>query len=221
MNKKVKVKICGLRHKDNIFDVVEAGIDYVGMIFYEKSPRYVVDSLHPEDVWFLPDEVEKIGVFVNATIDEIKRYAKLYQLNLIQLHGSESPELCKQLQDAGYGVLKAFGVDNDFDFECLKPYKDTVDFFLFDTKSPDHGGSGLAFDWNILSNYDLDIPVFVGGGVSLENVKDLLSYNFPFLYAVDMNSKLEIHPGLKDIEKVQKAMDILIDHSRQSTDRRV
>jgi phosphoribosylanthranilate isomerase len=107
----VKLKICGLKHKTNLFDVVETGVDYVGMIFYEKSPRFVLDSLYPEDVWFLSDEVEKIGVFVNASFDEIKKYAKLYQLNLIQLHGNELPELCKQLQDLGYGVIKAFGVD--------------------------------------------------------------------------------------------------------------
>ncbi|HUH75582.1 MAG TPA: phosphoribosylanthranilate isomerase [Chitinophagales bacterium] len=209
MSKNVKLKICGLRHKNNIFDVVEAGVDFIGMIFYEKSSRYVVDALYPEDVWFLPDEVEKIGVFVNASFDEIKRYAKLYQLDFIQLHGSESPELCKQLQDAGYGVVKAFGVDNTFDFESLKPFKEVADYFLFDTKTPDHGGSGITFDWSILSNYTLDIPAFVGGGVSLENLNDLLSYDYPFLHAVDMNSKLEIHPGLKDIEKVQKAVELI------------
>jgi phosphoribosylanthranilate isomerase len=205
----VKIKICGLKHKTNLFDVVEAGVDYVGMIFYEKSPRYVLDSLYPEDVWFLPDEVEKIGVFVNATFDEIKKYAKLYQLNLIQLHGNELPELCKQLQDLGYGVIKAFGVDSEFDFSILNEYKEVVDFFLFDTKTLAHGGSGVTFDWNILSNYTLDIPVFVGGGVGLENLNELLNFNFPFLYSVDMNSKLEKEPGLKDISKVQKAVELV------------
>jgi phosphoribosylanthranilate isomerase len=205
----VKIKICGLKHKTNLFDVVEAGVDYVGMIFYEKSPRYVLDSLYPEDVWFLPDEVEKIGVFVNASFDEIKKYAKLYQLNLIQLHGNETPEVCKQLQNLGYGVIKAFGVDESFDFNRLKPYHTSVDFFLFDTKTSDYGGSGITFDWNILTNYTLDIPVFIGGGVSLENLNELLNFNFPFLYSVDMNSKLEIEPGLKDILKVQKAVELV------------
>jgi phosphoribosylanthranilate isomerase len=205
----VKIKICGLKHKTNLFDVVEAGVDYVGMIFYEKSPRFVLDSLYPEDVWFLPDEVEKIGVFVNASFDEIKKYAKLYQLNLIQLHGNETPEVCKQLQDLGYGVIKAFGVDESFDFNSLNPYQSSVDFFLFDTKTSDHGGSGITFDWNILTNYTLDIPIFIGGGVGLENLNELLNFNFPFLYSVDMNSKLEIEPGLKDISKVQKAVELV------------
>lgn len=205
----VKLKICGLKHKTNLFDVVEAGVDYVGMIFYEKSPRYVVDSLYPEDVWFLPDEVEKIGVFVNASFDEINRYAKLYQLDLIQLHGNESPEVCKQLQDLGYSIIKAFGVDSEFDFSILNEYKEVVDFFLFDTKTLAHGGSGVTFDWNILSNYTLDIPVFVGGGVGLENLNELLNFQFPFLHALDMNSKLEIDPGLKDIQKVQKAVELI------------
>ena len=205
----MKIKICGLKHKTNLFDVVEAGVDYVGMIFYEKSPRFVLDSLYPEDVWFLPDEVEKIGVFVNASFDEIKKYAKLYQLNLIQLHGNETPEVCKQLQNLGYGVIKAFGVDESFDFNRLKPYHTSVDFFLFDTKTSDHGGSGITFDWNILTNYTLDIPIFIGGGVGLENLNELLNFNFPFLYSVDMNSKLEIEPGLKDISKVQKAVELV------------
>ena len=205
----VKIKICGLKHKSNLFDVVEAGVDYVGMIFYEKSPRHVVDSLNPEEIWFLPDEVEKIGVFVNASFDEIKKYSRLYQLNLIQLHGNESPEFCKQVQDLGYRVIKVFGVDNEFDFNVLNAYKEVVDFFLFDTKSPIHGGTGITFDWNILSNYNLDIPIFVGGGVSLENLKELLDFNFPFLHSVDMNSKLELEPGLKDIAKVQKAVEII------------
>ena len=205
----MKIKICGLKHKTNLFDVVEAGVDYVGMIFYEKSPRFVLDSLYPEDVWFLPDEVEKIGVFVNASFDEIKKYAKLYQLNLIQLHGNETPEVCKQLQDLGYGVIKAFGVDESFDFNSLNPYQSSVDFFLFDTKTSDYGGSGITFDWNILTNYTLDIPIFIGGGVGLENLNELLNFNFPFLYSVDMNSKLEIEPGLKDILKVQKAVEIV------------
>lgn len=205
----MKIKICGLKHKTNLFDVVEAGVDYVGMIFYEKSPRFVLDSLYPEDVWFLPDEVEKIGVFVNASFDEIKKYAKLYQLNLIQLHGNETPEVCKQLQDLGYGVIKAFGVDESFDFNSLNPYQSSVDFFLFDTKTSDHGGSGITFDWNILTNYTLDIPIFIGGGVGLENLNELLNFNFPFLYSVDMNSKLEIEPGLKDISKVQKAVELV------------
>lgn len=205
----VKLKICGLKHKTNLFDVVETGVDYVGMIFYEKSPRFVLDSLYPEDVWFLSDEVEKIGVFVNASFDEIKKYAKLYQLNLIQLHGNETPEVCKQLQDLGYGVIKAFGVDESFDFNKLISYQSSVDFFLFDTKTSDHGGSGITFDWNILTNYTLDIPVFIGGGVSLENLNDLMNYQFPFLHALDMNSKLEIEPGLKDIQKVKKAVELV------------
>lgn len=179
------------------------------MIFYGKSPRYVVDTLYPEDIWFLPDEVEKVGVFVNADFEEITKNARLYQLDLIQLHGQESPELCAQLQEAGYVVVKAFGVGADFDFSVMEPYRTVSDFFLFDTKTPAHGGSGVAFDWNVLKQYPYDVPVFVGGGISLDNVKDLLDFDFPFLYAVDMNSKLEQEPGLKDIGKVEEAVRLV------------
>lgn len=205
----MKLKVCGLKHKSNLYATVEAGVDYVGMIFYEKSPRYVVDSLYPEEIWFLPDEVEKVGVFVNADFEEITKNARLYQLDLIQLHGQESPELCAQLQEAGYVVVKAFGVGENFDFSEMEPYRTVADFFLFDTKTPAHGGSGLAFDWNVLKQYPYDVPVFVGGGVSLENVKDLLDFDFPFLYAVDMNSKLELEPGLKVIGKVEEAVRLV------------
>ncbi len=205
----MKLKVCGLKHKSNLYAAIEAGVDYVGMIFYEKSPRYVAETLYPEDVWFLPDEVEKVGVFVNADFEEITKNARLYQLDLIQLHGQESPELCSRLQEAGYVIIKAFGVGDDFDFDELEKYKNVTDFFLFDTKTPAHGGSGVAFDWNILKKYTYDIPVFVGGGVSLENVQDLLNFDFPFLYAVDMNSKLELEPGLKDIGKVEKAVRLV------------
>lgn len=169
----------------------------------------MVDSLYPEDVWFLPDEVEKIGVFVNAEFDDIRKYAKLYQLDVLQLHGQETPELCGQLQHAGYRIIKAFGVGEDFDFTVLEPYHKVVDFFLFDTKTPAHGGSGVAFNWDVLADYPYDIPVLIGGGVSLENLEDLLNFDFPFLYAVDMNSKLELEPGLKDIGKVEEAVRLV------------
>lgn len=213
MNKYIKLKVCGLKHKNNIYAAIGVGVDYVGLIFYEKSPRYVVGTLYPEDVWFLPDEVEKIGVFVNASFEEVVRYAKLYQLDLIQLHGSETPAFCAALRNKGYTVMKAFGVDDAFDFMHLQPYVKDVDFFLFDTKTPMHGGSGESFNWEVLRNYTYEIPVFIGGGLGVSNINELLGYNFSFLHAVDMNSKLEMEPGLKNISQVEIAAQLVQDYN--------
>lgn len=209
MNKYIKLKVCGLKHKNNVYAAISTGIAYVGFIFYEQSPRYVVGTLYPEDVWFLPDEVEKIGVFVNASVEEITKYAKLYQLDLIQLHGNETPEMCAAIRNQGYSVIKAFGLDDTFDFTQLQSYTKDVDFFLFDTKSPQHGGSGESFNWEMLKAYSHDIPVFIGGGVGVSNLEELLQHDFPFLHAVDMNSRLEIEPGLKDINQVEEALGII------------
>ncbi|MCO5231684.1 MAG: phosphoribosylanthranilate isomerase [Chitinophagales bacterium] len=209
MRKHSKLKVCGLKHKNNIYDVVAAGVDYIGLIFYEKSARYMVDSLYPEDIWFLPDEVEKIGVFVDADLEFISKYARLYQLDIIQLHGNESAEFCQQVQSLGYQVIKAFGVNEEFDFSIMKSYIDVVDYFLFDTKSPLHGGTGTSFDWNILEQYPYKTPVFIGGGVSIDNMQQLLNKEFDFLFALDMNSRLEEEPGLKDITLVKKAIEIM------------
>ncbi|MCO5232829.1 MAG: phosphoribosylanthranilate isomerase [Chitinophagales bacterium] len=209
MRNRLLLKVCGLKHKNNLYDVIASGVDFVGMIFYEKSPRYVVDSLHPEDVWFLADEVGKIGVFVNSDLEYIQKYARLYHLDYIQLHGDESPEQCTQLKEKGYQIIKAIGIGEDFDFATLLPYEPYVDFFLFDTKAESYGGTGKSFNWNILQKYQLSTPVFIGGGVGIDNLQQLIENNFSFLYAIDMNSKLEIEPGLKDITLVNEAVKIL------------
>lgn len=215
MKHPVKLKVCGLKFKHNLYATIETGVDYVGMIFYEKSPRYMVDSIYPEDIWFLPDEVEKIGVFVNADIGFIQRYAKLYQLDLIQLHGSETPEFCASVRELGYSVIKVFGVGEEFDFAQLQPYLNQVDFFLFDTQTPVHGGSGKTFPWHILRDYPYDTPVFVGGGIGTDNLEILLDYNFPFLHALDMNSMLEEEPGIKDINLVRTAADLVATYNKR------
>ncbi|MCO5249137.1 MAG: phosphoribosylanthranilate isomerase [Chitinophagales bacterium] len=205
---KIKLKVCGLKFKNNLFDVVNAGVDFVGMIFYEKSPRYVIDTLYPEDIWCLPDEVEKIGVFVNADIDFVKKYVRLYQLDFIQLHGNESPEICRQLSELDYRIIKVFAVDENFDFGVMQAYLKVVDYFLLDTKTSGYGGSGNTFDWNILEKYPYQVPIFIGGGIGIENMQELLEKEYPFIYALDMNSRLESEPGIKDITKVKEAVSI-------------
>lgn len=203
----VRIKICGLA--SNAEEVLQEGIDYAGLIFYSKSPRYVVGKLDANSVQAWSKNILKVGVFVNEDLEQIVAHAKDYGLNYIQLHGDESPDDAYFLKSCGIGVIKAFGVGEDFNFQIMEPFLDKVDFFLFDTKTPEHGGSGKSFNWKSLENYPYEVPFFVGGGVGVENLPDLLSLQLPKLFAVDLNSKLEISPGLKDMDKVRKAVSIV------------
>jgi len=207
----VKVKICGLTSK--LDQISELDIDYVGFIFYAKSPRYVVGQLSPVDLAKLPSNIRKVGVFVNEQAEIIRQYALEYQLDFVQLHGSESPDECFELEQSGIPVIKAFGVGEQFDFDVLKPYLGKVSYFLFDTATSTHGGSGKAFDWALLQNYPFDVPIFVGGGVGLDNLESLIGYDIPHLYAIDMNSKLEISPGVKDMAKAHAAVALVKESS--------
>jgi phosphoribosylanthranilate isomerase len=210
----VKVKICGL--SSDLPELASLGMDYAGFIFYGKSPRCVLGKIAPDELSVFPAGVKKIGVFVDEELSVMQQLAADFQLDILQLHGSESPELCRKIRGIGFPVIKAFGVGSDFNFERLRPYLDSVDFFLFDTATSAHGGSGKTFDWNVLQRYPFDIPILVGGGVGLENLSELLESAIPHLHAVDMNSKLEIAPGVKNISRVQAAINIVKSMGEQS-----
>ncbi|MEH0158669.1 phosphoribosylanthranilate isomerase [Limibacter armeniacum] len=200
----MKLKVCGMRDAGNIEALLSLSPDYIGFIFYEKSPRYVGDVLSSELVLrLIPNTVQKVGVFVNMEVNSLLKVADSYKLDVIQLHGNESPEMCKEVKQAGYQVVKVFGVDESFDFSRLAPYEAHVDFFLFDTKSPAHGGTGKTFDWTVLEGYSSDKPFFLSGGISLENIKEVNTLIHPQLYALDVNSRFETAPGLKDISLLE------------------
>lgn len=203
----MRIKICGLKHPDNIKAVADLGPDYVGFIYYAKSPRFV-DGVADDIFAALPKSIFKTGVFVNETEQEVNRLIDQFGFDAIQLHGNESPEFAAAFKGR-LQVLKAFGVNEDFDFEQLKPYVGKVDYFLFDTKTDAHGGSGLTFDWSILNKYQLDVPFFLSGGLSLDNLNQIANITHPQFYGVDLNSKFEIEPGLKDIEKLKQAFTLL------------
>jgi len=203
----MKIKVCGLREADNIKAVAALGPDYIGLIRYERSPRYVSD-LDASGLNDLPDNILKTGVFVNETKENIHKLIAEHQLNAIQLHGDESADFAAAFKNKVV-VLKAFGVDGDFDFEKPKNYANNVDFFLFDTKTAVHGGSGQVFDWRVLNRYNLDVPFFLSGGLSLDNLHEIANIKHPKFYGVDLNSRFEISPGLKDIDKLQKAFAII------------
>lgn len=203
----MKIKVCGLREAGNIEAVAALQPDYMGFIWYTQSPRYVFRL--PKDVLAaLPSGIVKTAVFVNENVDIINALIHEFKFDAVQLHGQESPEVCAELKQE-VQVLKAFGVDEHFDFEQLKPYDGKVDYFLFDTKTDKHGGSGKAFNWDMLNEYQMDIPFFLSGGLSLDNLAEVKNIKHPAFYGVDLNSRFETSPGMKSIEKLKQAFAVL------------
>lgn len=200
----VKLKICGMKVPENILQVTALQPDYMGFIFYKASKRYV-DVLSAEFVKTLPMAIKKTGVFVDEDVDVILKLVVTYGLGAVQLHGSESSQYCAELKQklpAAVEVIKAFGIDEQFDFAQLEAYVPYADYFLFDTQTPAHGGSGKTFNWNLLSRYTLDKPYFLSGGIGLESAEELEKINDKRLYAIDVNSRFELEPGLKNIDKL-------------------
>ena len=199
----MKLKICGMKYPENIIEVGSLLPDYMGFIFWEKSARYF-DRIIPE----LPKSIQKVGVFVNATVDEILEKVEKYDLQAVQLHGNESVEFCADLKikiESNIQIIKAFPINENFDFEVLKPFEIVCDYFLFDTKGKLPGGNGTTFDWEVLKKYPSNKPFFLSGGIGieeLENVKQVLKTSLP-IYAIDVNSKFEIEPGLKNVELIK------------------
>lgn len=190
-----------MRDHENIAAVASLRPHYLGFIFYPKSPRFVGESFDiPAN---LPASIKRVGVFVDETNTVIRAKSKLLKLNLAQLHGNESPALCDELKAAGLGVIKVFAIDDDFNFELTKPYRDVVDYFLFDTKGKFYGGNAKTFDWKVLAKYDQEVPFFLSGGLSPDNVNTLGDIREMNLHALDLNSGVEISPGLKDLKKVE------------------
>lgn len=207
-----------MRDRNNIDAVATLQPDYMGFIFYAKSPRYLGGGYSAENIHHLPDSIKKTGVFVNASEQEIAKVVTKYELNAVQLHGNESVELCLMVKQMGVEVIKAFQVHEDFDFFEVKPYTEVCDFYLFDTKTKGYGGSGHKFDWSILEKYDNNKPIFLSGGITVDDVDDILKLQQLNIYAVDINSRFEIEPALKNVELVSgfvKKFRNGLDHSEE------
>lgn len=205
----MKLKICGMKYEDNMKAVSTLQPDYLGFIFYKKSSRFF-DTVIPE----IPKGIKKTGVFVNASIEDILKKIKLHHLHAVQLHGNESPDFCKELKNVCHTersrsveIIKVFSIKDEFDFSALETYEEVVDYFLFDTKGKLPGGNGVTFDWTVLENYPSTKPFFLSGGIGLETIpkleKFLNSKASKYCYALDINSKFEIVPGLKNIDKLK------------------
>ncbi len=201
--KSLKIKVCGMRENQNILDLAALKPDFMGFIFYNKSPRNVLIFKNSKEILNLPKTIKKTGVFVDETFENILEYVSEFNLDFVQLHGSESPDFCQKIKSKGIGVIKAFGIDKTFSFKQTVKYEKSVDFFLFDTKGKEHGGNGFKFDWSILKNYNQKIPFLLAGGIAIENIEDLIELKELNISGLDVNSKFEIIPGLKDISNLK------------------
>lgn len=200
------IKICGMREVENIQALANLEIDYMGFIFYEKSKRYTPSAAIVD----LPTTIKKVGVFVNASLSEVQQKIKT-GLQAVQLHGDESVAFCQSLRNEGVLLIKAFGLHEAINWENLAPYQDVVDYFLFDTSSAQYGGTGKTFDWTLLKTYPYATPYFLSGGLDIGNLQEALAITDSRLIGLDLNSKFELEPGLKDINKIKQALKIIRD----------
>lgn len=221
----MKLKVCGMKY--NTTEVAQLQPDYLGFIFYGKSPRNFEGDI-PE----IPRDVKKVGVFVDEKVEVIVNYIEKYQLDAVQLHGHESPNFCAELRtsfhfeqsekshdeisqsqssfrnDKLLEIIKVFSIKDEFDFNVVKPYETAVDYFLFDTKGKLPGGNGYTFNWDILKDYPSTKPYFLSGGIGLNEIENINAFKkspaSKYCYAIDVNSKFEIEPGLKNINELEK-----------------
>ncbi len=193
----MKLKVCGISDINNLKAIDALGVDYIGYNFYRPSKRYVGDDI---SIAQLKTNAQRFGVFVKEDYDTIISIADSYDLTHIQFHGDESAEFCRKFSN-DFHLVKVFRIDDNFDFEMLKPFE-FCDYFLFDTKVSDFGGSGQKFKWNILNQYVENIPFFLSGGIDHNDADRILSISHPMLYGLDINSKFESSPGIKQVEQV-------------------
>lgn len=203
-----------MREPDNIREVATTGIDWMGFIFYARSPRFIKNKSDEETARIKAireSSVRTVGVFVNATSEYMQEMAQKYTLDYLQLHGNESPEACYELQKRGYAVIKAFSIASEEDLAATVGYEGRVDYFLFDTKCNNYGGSGKQFDWSVLAAYIGQTPFLLSGGIQPESVEAIRNFRHPRFAGIDLNSGFETEPGIKNarqlktfIEKIKK-----------------
>ena len=193
-----------MREAENIREVEQLKVDMIGFIFYPKSPRCLYEL--PA---YMPVKAKRVGVFVNEDKKEIEIFADRFSLDYIQLHGNESPEYCHSLRATGLRLIKAFSIARRKDFENIGTYEESCDYFLFDTKCEQHGGSGNQFDWSMLNSYKGKKPFLLSGGINQYSPPTLKELRHPQLAGFDLNSRFETKPGLKDVERLRHFLEEL------------
>lgn len=202
----MNIKVCGITGIKQLNQLDGLEIDFAGLIFYKESPRYMGDRISGKDVRSADFDIKKVGVFVNAGYDEIMTAIEEYDLDVVQLHGDETASFCKKLSGE-VELIKAFRInaanENEID-KLVQPYDDVCDYYLFDTGGPKEsfGGTGVQFDWNKLNDSKIEKPFFLSGGIGLDDIEKLKTFQHPDFFAVDLNSKFEKSPGVKDMGAV-------------------
>jgi len=189
------VKVCGMQNQQQV-ELLDGHVEYIGFIFYSKSKRFVQTTsktIH----------AQRVGVFVDESIETIKEIVARNSIDVIQLHGDESPEMCREIGKQ-IPIIKSFGLDANFDFKQLIPFEGHIDYFLFDTKTPLKGGSGVQFDWSILNRYNLSTPFILSGGIDEGSIASIKKIYHPKLIGIDINSRFEISPANKDVQRIKK-----------------
>ena len=200
---RLKIKVCGMRDEANIAAVARLRPDFMGFIFYEGSSRYVGEGFDAALLRQLPPGVAPVALFVNAGYDTVISTCHRYGFRWVQLHGSEEALLCRKLSEEGIGVIKAFAVSGSSVFENIKPYMPWCSYLLFDTPAVRFGGSGESFDWSVLAGYKGDLPFLLAGGIGPANIDDALAGKVTGMAGVDINSRVERAPGLKDVAETE------------------
>ena len=200
----MQIKICGMKYPENILEVSTLLPDYLGFIFYLKSPRFA-DRLDLSVLNSLPKNIKKVGVFVNESLENILTCIEKYNLDAVQLHGADNKKLCREIkEEAKTMVIKVFPIMASYNLKVTKDYEEVADLFLFDTKTDLYGGSGQKFNWNILYEYTGEKEFLLSGGIGLDDVKAIRKLEHPKMIGVDLNSRFEIKPGLKNVEMLRE-----------------
>lgn len=197
-----------MREAQNVRQVATLQPDFMGFIFYSKSSRLVI-HLSDDLLDSISSSTKKVGVFVNASINEVLNVATKYHFDAVQLHGAESPEMCRTLKSKGFWVIKAFPVVSASDFSAVEDYEGCCDYYLFDAKTAGYGGSGRKFDWNLLDTYKGCTPFLLSGGIDFDDVEAIKQLSCPQLLGVDLNSRFETSPAMKDVSKLRRFMNKL------------
>ena len=195
----LKLKVCGMRDAANITELIKLQPDFMGFIFHKKSPRNVLETSNVD----FPKTIKTVGVFVNKEESFIMDKISNYTLDVVQLHGNESPKECQQLKVKGFEIIKAFHISDDFDFEKLNEYEAFCKYFLFDAFGKNAGGNGIRFNWNLLQKYKGQTPFLLSGGIDETMTEAILKIRHDKFAGIDINSGFEIKPALKDIEKIK------------------
>ena len=210
----MRIKVCGMTLPEQAGALEEMGATLAGFIFYPKSPRYMGSKISPEKMKQIKGKIAKVGVFVNATYDDLMKTVEDYRLDMVQLHGDETPKYCEKIADY-ISVIKAFRLGENDNIEWMvRPYQDVCDMFMFDTMGAGYGGTGKKFNWEVLKQSSISKPFFLSGGIEPGDEARLKEFSESpaarTLFAIDINSKFEITAGIKNMEKVKAFCEKLV-----------